>query len=771
MSSDDAEDSSASPATAVAEDNNTGEASSIEQGIQRDVRPWLNLVDDLSNLTHDTEISVPQICVMGDQSSGKSSVLESLSGIPFPRGSGLVTRCPIRLSMKRTAAGSAWIAHAHTSSSPGDVKRAETPAHLTALMEALTDTLTSNFSTESINVKVTAPGVPDLTVVDLPGIIRTSTAGQDPRMIQQVNALIDSFLMQERTIILCVIPANQDIATVDILERALKVDPSGERTIGVLTKPDLIGPGNEDEVMAVLLNVRKPLQLGYTMLRNRTQKELAAGASAAEAKRLEQEFFKAHPHFKSCDPKLFGIDNLTSRLTQLLVTRIQAELVPMKAEVESALASVRAELKTLSGYGAARGPAERQKLLVTITQEYVRHLTSVVQGEYRDRVIVVHPQLRLYTRALGVFEELRGKVEDTAPPFSDENFVQILAAQMDSLRGRELPGFMSAQSFYMFMAQYVEAWREPARAAAAEVRALTLEVASRLLEVLVVQYPALREAVRGVARRVLEEAHGSALQALDDLLRKEKDPFTVNDFLEQHINKLRYDRFETAVAAAFQELQGKATADKAGWAAAKENVGQALRRWYRATHGVNSASNAEDMSAILEAYWLLAAKRFVDNACMTLDKVVMGDVARRMQEECYRFVQDDERLSRFFEEDGKLLARKHELTERRDRLSKASAAMANIQVRNGRARPVRVTVTAGQLGLGLSLAEDGGRVVVKGFRPMPDGHRNPGQEAGVKLGDVLEQVEGHRLGSFQEAIERLKRSRGTVVLTLLRERG
>lgn len=68
----------------------------------------------------------------------------------------------------------------------------------------------------------------------------------------------------------------------------LQVDPSGERTLGVLTKPDLIGPGNEDEVMAVLLNVRKPLQLGYTMLRNRTQKELAAGASAAEAKRLEQ---------------------------------------------------------------------------------------------------------------------------------------------------------------------------------------------------------------------------------------------------------------------------------------------------------------------------------------------------------------------------------------------------------------------------------------------------------------------------------------------------
>ncbi|CAN0441309.1 unnamed protein product, partial [Laminaria digitata] len=141
------------------------------------------------------------------------------------------------------------------------------------LLERLTDGLTkaakSSFSTETINVRLSSPDVPDLTVVDLPGIIRTSTAGQDPAVIAQVNSLIESFLAQERTIILCVIPANQDIATVDILERAQVVDPRGERTIGVLTKPDLIGPGNEDEVLAVLHNVRKPLQLGYVMVKNR----------------------------------------------------------------------------------------------------------------------------------------------------------------------------------------------------------------------------------------------------------------------------------------------------------------------------------------------------------------------------------------------------------------------------------------------------------------------------------------------------------------------
>ncbi|CAM9520062.1 unnamed protein product, partial [Phaeothamnion confervicola] len=401
-----------------------------------------------------------------------------------------------------------------------------------------------------------------------------------------------------------------------------------------------------------------------------------------------------------------------------------------------------------------------------LAQEYVRHLNSVVQGEYRDRVIVVHPQLRLYTRALSVFDALKGKIENTAPRFKDDNFVQVLASQMDSLRGRELPGFMSAQSFYMFMAQYVEAWRDPARVAAAEVRSLTLEVATTLLEVQVQQYPAMREAVRGVAGRVLEEAYEQTLDALDDLIKKEKDPFTINDFLEQHINKLRYDRFEQAVSHAFKNVR----VSHDSWVAAKEEAGTFLRQWYRTTHGVNSFSNAEDMSAILEAYWLLAAKRFVDNVCMTLDKQVMGNVARRMQEECYKFVQDDAKLSRFFEEDAKLVARKQDLVEKRDRLSKANAAMANIQVRKLGTTQVRVTVTAGPLGLGLSLADENGKVVVRGFRPMPDGHRNPGQDAGVQLGDVLEQLDGQTLGSFQEAIDRLKNCRGTVVLTLLRQR-
>jgi interferon-induced GTP-binding protein Mx1 len=91
--------------------------SSLSEGIEKDVRPWLQLAEELRSLGLDQQLAVPQIAVMGDQSSGKSSVLEALSGIPFPRGSGLVTRCPIRLVMRRSKAGE-WAAMATTTASP-----------------------------------------------------------------------------------------------------------------------------------------------------------------------------------------------------------------------------------------------------------------------------------------------------------------------------------------------------------------------------------------------------------------------------------------------------------------------------------------------------------------------------------------------------------------------------------------------------------------------------------------------------------------------------
>ena len=248
--------------------------------VNKEMEQLISLVNSLQAAfavagTGRAKIDLPQIAVVGGQSSGKSSVLESLSGVPFPRGTGCVTRCPTQLTMKRSKPGAPWRARVSvaragghggmTQSFPGCGEASSVEAlgkAVEKVTEGLVSLTPSGFSSDTIVIEVVAPSVPDLTLIDLPGLVRTVTEGQNPQVIVEVNNLIEAYLAQSRTIILAVVPSNVDVATVDILERAQNVDPTGERTIGVLTKPDLIDRGSEAEVVQVLTNVRKPLKLG-----------------------------------------------------------------------------------------------------------------------------------------------------------------------------------------------------------------------------------------------------------------------------------------------------------------------------------------------------------------------------------------------------------------------------------------------------------------------------------------------------------------------------
>lgn len=156
-------------------------ASLLSAEMERDLLPWLKIAEDLRNLSLESELHVPQICVMGDQSSGKSSVLNLLAGdVIFPSGTGLVTRCPIRLIMRKARLGEKWSAHVSTSISPKRMEASDVE-NLCHLIASATNSLcqgASNFSTDSVVVELCSLNACDLTVVDLPGIVRTATSGQ-----------------------------------------------------------------------------------------------------------------------------------------------------------------------------------------------------------------------------------------------------------------------------------------------------------------------------------------------------------------------------------------------------------------------------------------------------------------------------------------------------------------------------------------------------------------------------------------------------------------
>jgi interferon-induced GTP-binding protein Mx1 len=192
----------------------------MESAFREGVRPLLDLIEKLQEIGIQAEISLPQIVVMGDQSSGKSSVLQSICGIPFPRGSGLVTRCPTQVIMSKSPTGSQWsgnISVNWSSSQPEQAGPVQTPDELCLKIVALTDLITSNkhncFSDDCLIIRISSPDSPNLTIVDLPGIVRTATKGQDLSVIDQVNSLVEKYIILPNTIILAVVPCNQDIAT------------------------------------------------------------------------------------------------------------------------------------------------------------------------------------------------------------------------------------------------------------------------------------------------------------------------------------------------------------------------------------------------------------------------------------------------------------------------------------------------------------------------------------------------------------------------------
>uniref|UniRef100_A0A8C7ACK3 MX dynamin like GTPase 2 n=1 Tax=Neovison vison TaxID=452646 RepID=A0A8C7ACK3_NEOVI len=198
------------------------------------VRPCIDLIDSLRALGVEQDLALPAIAVIGDQSSGKSSVLEALSGVALPRGSGIVTRCPLVLKLKRQLQESAW--KGRISYGTREVQLQD-PSQVEKEILKAQNTLAGNgvsISHELISVDITSPEVPDLTLIDLPGITRVPVGNQPQDIGLQIKALIKKYIQRQETINLVVVPCNVDIATTEALSMAQEVDPRGDRTIEIV---------------------------------------------------------------------------------------------------------------------------------------------------------------------------------------------------------------------------------------------------------------------------------------------------------------------------------------------------------------------------------------------------------------------------------------------------------------------------------------------------------------------------------------------------------
>ncbi|XP_076821288.1 dynamin-1-like isoform X4 [Clavelina lepadiformis] len=337
--------------------------------------PLVNhLQDAFSHTGQQLNIDLPQIAVVGGQSAGKSSVLENFVGKDFlPRGSGIVTRRPLVLQLMTSKTGE-WGEFLHCKG-----KKFTDFNEIRKEIEEETDRMTGSnkgISPIPINLRVHSPHVLNLTLVDLPGMTKVAVGDQPVDIEAQIREMILQFVTKENCLILAVSPANADLANSDALKMAKEVDPQGVRTIGVITKLDLMDEGTDAK--QILENKLLPLRRGYIGVVNRSQKDIDGRKDIRAALGAEKRFFLSHPSYRHMAEKL-GTPHLQKVLNQQLTNHIKDTLPTLQSKLQKQMMDMEKEVEEYKNY-KPDDPGRKTKAMLQMIQAFNVSFEQLIEG-------------------------------------------------------------------------------------------------------------------------------------------------------------------------------------------------------------------------------------------------------------------------------------------------------------------------------------------------------------------------------------------------------
>ncbi|XP_073270845.1 dynamin-related protein 5A-like [Primulina huaijiensis] len=287
--------------------------------------------------------ALPSIAVVGGQSSGKSSVLESVVGKDFlPRGSGIVTRRPLVLQLHRIDEGREYAEFGHLPR-----KRFTDFAAVRKEIADETDRETGRskqISTVPIYLSIYSPNDVNLTLIDLPGLTKVAIDGQSESIVMDIENMVRSYIEKPNCIILAVSPANQDLATSDAIKISREVDPKGERTFGVLTKIDLMDQGTD--AVDILEGKAYKLQFPWIGIVNRSQADINKNVDMIAARRREREYFAQTPQYKDLAHRM-GSEHLGKVLSKHLEAVIKSRIPSLQSLINKTILELESELSRL----------------------------------------------------------------------------------------------------------------------------------------------------------------------------------------------------------------------------------------------------------------------------------------------------------------------------------------------------------------------------------------------------------------------------------------
>ncbi|RYR18723.1 hypothetical protein Ahy_B03g063335 isoform A [Arachis hypogaea] len=459
------------------------------------------LQDIFSRVGIQNTIELPQVAVVGSQSSGKSSVLEALVGRDFlPRGNDICTRRPLVLQLVQTkrhpdGTEEEFGEFLHL---PG--RRFHDFSQIRREIQAETDKEAGDnkgVSDKQIRLKIFSPNVLDITLVDLPGITKVPVGDQPSDIEARIRTMIMSYIKVPSCLILAVTPANSDLANSDALQMAGIADPDGNRTIGVITKLDIMDRGTD--ARNLLLGKVVPLRLGYVGVVNRCQEDILLNRSIKDALVAEEKFFRSRPVYSGLADSC-GIPQLAKKLNQILAQHIKTVLPGLRARISTSLA----------GQGA---------LLLNILSKYCDAFSSMVDGKNEE---MSTSELSGGARIHYIFQSIFVNSLEEVDPCEDLSDDDIRTA-IHNATGPRSALFVPEVPFEVLIKRQISRLLDPGLQCARFIYDELMKISHRCMVTELQRFPFLRKRIDEVIGNFLREGLAPSETMIAHLIEMEMD--------------------------------------------------------------------------------------------------------------------------------------------------------------------------------------------------------------------------------------------------------
>ncbi|KAI0705266.1 P-loop containing nucleoside triphosphate hydrolase protein [Cerioporus squamosus] len=546
-------------------------------------RRMLDVVNALHLTGVQVDIDLPVIAVIGSQSAGKSSLIESISGITLPRASGTCTRCPTECRLTYSEERWQCIVSLHILTDErgrplghprndrfGDIiyDKTEVEDRIRRAQRAILNPSTDQklfldsdgadvafaeltFSTNSVTLQISGPDVQDLSFCDLPGLIVSGNEND----IDLVQHLVSTYISKPSCIILLTVTCETDFQNQGAHRLAKMYDPDGSRTIGVLTKPDRI-PGGEDEIwLRYIRNQDEPLEHGWFSVKQPDSQAIAAGITWEEAREGERTFFSTRSPWNVLGLEYqnrLGTGKLVERLSDVLSDCISQRLPSIQEELQKLLNTTDEKLTELPKPPSTDAVSEVLYHTSTFAKLLGKHVEGTPNADgllqsirpafekFRKVIKDSEPDFRPYERKVAstnpeihqfVTPSFLSNEGPTFTPADDRKAIYIddVMKRAQEAITRELADHYPFVVIREYIVSIISGWQAPAETLFHEV----LHVLVKHVKVLVAkhfsQYPLLQSRITGIVTDFIAVASEGTVGRIKWFMALEKHPRTLNE--------------------------------------------------------------------------------------------------------------------------------------------------------------------------------------------------------------------------------------------------